>query len=66
VAEGDQVVVQCTGTGTQKADFFSWPASNNKIHFSEIFFYTLKDGKIVANSRLLDLFTVDKQLRGIK
>jgi steroid delta-isomerase-like uncharacterized protein len=66
VAEGDQVVVQCTATGTQKADFFVYPVSNNKIRFSEVFFYTLKGGKIVANRGLVDMFQVDRQLKGIK
>ena len=66
VVDGDHVVIQCTATGTQKAEFFGYPASNNKVRFSEVFFYTLRSGKIIANRGLVDMFTVDKQLKGIK
>ena len=64
VAEGDKVVVQVTARGTHMGEFWGYPASNNKIHLSEVFFYTLRDGKIIENRRLIDMATLDKQLKG--
>jgi steroid delta-isomerase-like uncharacterized protein len=66
IAEKDNVVVQATVTGTQKGEFWSYPTSNNKIKVSEVFFFTLKDNKIIENRRMIDLFHLDKQLTGIK
>ncbi len=66
VAEGDKVVVQTTARGTQKGDFAEYPASNNKINVTEIFFFTIKDGKISESRRLLDLLHFGKQLKGEK
>jgi steroid delta-isomerase-like uncharacterized protein len=66
VAEGDKVVVQATVRGTQKGEFWGYPISNNKINVTEVFFYTVKGGKIVENKRLLDLFQLGKQLKGDK
>lgn len=64
VAEGDKVVVQVTARGTYKGEFWGYPASNNKIKLSEVFFYTLRDGKIIKNRRLIEMATLDKQLKG--
>ncbi len=66
IAEGDKVVVQATVTGTHKGEFWGYPPSNNKIKLSEVFFYTLKDNKIIENRRLIDLFHLHKQLTGKK
>lgn len=66
VAEKDKVVIQATATGTQKGEFWGNPASNNKIKGSEVFFFTLKDNKIIENRRMVDLFHLDKQLVGKK
>jgi len=55
VTEGNQVVVQATARGTHRGEFWGYPPSNNKIQVSEVFFYTLKDGKITENRRLIDL-----------
>lgn len=65
VAEGDQVVVQVTAQWTQKGEFWGYPPSNNKLNISEVFFYTLKDGKIIGNRRLADLYHLDKQLSAV-
>jgi steroid delta-isomerase-like uncharacterized protein len=62
IAEDNKVVVQTTTNGTQKGAFWSYPASNNKIKISEVFFFTLLDHKIIENRRLIDLFHLDKQL----
>jgi len=62
VAEGDQVVVQAKARGTHKGEFMGYPPSNNKINVSEVFFYTLKKGKIIENRRLIDLFNLYQQL----
>nr|WP_293838808.1 ester cyclase [uncultured Arsenicibacter sp.] len=63
IAEGDKVVVQATARGTQKGDFWGYPASNNKISVTEVFFYTVKGGKITENRRLLDLLHLGQQLK---
>lgn len=63
VAEGDKVVVQATVRGTQKGEFWGYPASNNKISVSEVFFFTVKGGKITENKRLLDLLHLGEQLK---
>lgn len=64
IAEGDQVVVQVTVTGTHKGEFWGYPPLNNQIKISEVFFYTLEDGKIIKSSRLVDLFHLFQQLKG--
>ena len=63
IAEGDKVVVQATARGTHKAEFFGYPVSNNKIHVTEVFFYTVKAGKITESKRLLDLLHLWEQLK---
>jgi len=66
VAEADKVVVHVTASGTQKGEFWGYPAANNKIKISEVFFFTLNDNKIIENRRLADMFNLDKQLAGKK
>ena len=63
VAENDMVVAECTATGTQKGEFFDIPASGNKFDVKEIFIYTLKDGKIIANKGMLNLMGLQEQLK---
>lgn len=64
VAEGDKVVIQLTARGTHKGEIFGYPPMNNKIKISEVFFFTLKNNKIVEGRRLIDLFHMHKQLGG--
>jgi steroid delta-isomerase-like uncharacterized protein len=64
IAEGDKVVAQVTVRGTHKDEFWGYSTSNNTIKISEVFFYTLRDGKIIENRRLTDMFSLDKQLKG--
>ena len=63
IAEGDWVAVRCMANGTQKGTFWSYPASNQLLNgISEIFFYKIKDGKIIENRRQLDMQALDKTL----
>lgn len=66
ISEDNNVVIQLTGTGTQIGEFRDYPIShpNNKFKIAEVFFFKIEDKKIVEGKRLMDLLSLDKQLRG--
>ena len=47
MAEGDNVVVPQTFTGTHQGEFSGTPATGNKVTWTGIFIYRIHDGKIV-------------------
>jgi steroid delta-isomerase-like uncharacterized protein len=48
VAEGDQVVVRWTATGTHRGTFLGTPATGRTVPMTNVDIFTLKDGKIVG------------------
>ena len=62
IAEGDQVFAQITFTATHKAEFAGFSATNNKVKITEMYYFTLKDSKVVEAKRLIDFYNFSKQL----
>ena len=67
IAEGDKVVVRAIWHGTHKNTYRNIEASGNRIDsVSEIIFYRLEKGKIVERWTQLDLYHLEKKLKGEK
>jgi predicted ester cyclase len=67
IAEGDKVVVRALWHGTQKNAFRNIESSGNRIDsVSEIIIYRLEKGKIVERWTQLDLYHLDKKMKGDK
>lgn len=62
VAEGDKVVIRFTMSGTQTAPFMGMPATGKSVRVTAMNVYELKDGKIVREHGLPDIFTMLRQL----
>lgn len=65
IAEGDKVMVRFTMTGTQINPLMGMPASGKKICVTAMNIYEFKDGKIVREHGLPDLFSLLVQLGAI-
>lgn len=65
IAEGDKVMVRFTMTGTQTNPLMGMPASGKKICITAMNIYEFKDGKIVREHGLPDLFSLLVQLGAI-
>ncbi len=65
IAEGDKVMVRFTMTGTQTNPLMGMPASGKKICVTAMNIYEFKDGKIVREHGLPDLFSLLVQLGAI-
>jgi predicted ester cyclase len=67
IAEGDKVVVRALWHGTQKNTYRNIESSGNRIDsVSEIIFYRLEKGKIAERWTQLDLYNLDKKMKGEK
>ena len=62
IAEGDKVVVRFTMTGTQTNPFMGMPATGKSIRVTAMNIYDLRDGKIIREHGLPDLFSMLVQL----
>lgn len=62
IAEDDKVMVRFTMTGTQTNPFMGMPATNKHVVVTAMNIYEFKDGKIVREHGLPDLFSMLKQL----
>ena len=62
IAEGDKVVIRFTMTGTQSNQFMGMPATNKPVSVTAMNIYELKDGKIVREHGVPDLFSMLLQL----
>lgn len=62
IAEGDKVVIRFTMTGTQSNPFMGMPATNKPVSVTAMNIYELRDGKIVRENGVPDLFSMLLQL----
>lgn len=65
IAEGNKVMVRFTMTGTQTNPFMGMPASGRKVCVTAMNIYEFKDGKIIREHGLPDLFSMLVQLGAI-
>jgi steroid delta-isomerase-like uncharacterized protein len=64
--DGDRVVLVSTVKGTHAGDFFGLPASGRQVKAMCAFVYTLRDGVIVHEKRILDFTGVLIQVGVLK
>ena len=66
LVDGNRAVLVATVTGTHAGDFFGLPASGRRLQASFAFLYTLVDGVIVHEHRILDFTGVLIQVGVLK
>lgn len=62
ISDGDRIMVRFTMKGTQTNPFMGMPPSGKKICVTAMNIYEFKDGKIIREHGLPDLFTMLMQL----
>ena len=62
IAEGDRILVRFTMSGTQTQPFMGMPATGKSIKVTAMNIYHLRNGKIVLEHGLPDLFSMLVQL----
>lgn len=62
IADGDKIMVRFTMTGTQTNPFMNISPTGRRINVTAINIYEFRDGKIVREHGLPDLFTMLMQL----
>lgn len=62
IAEGDKVMIRFTMTGTQTQPFMGMPATDKPVKVTAMNIYQLKDGKIIREHGLPDIFTMLRQI----
>jgi predicted ester cyclase len=62
VAEGDKVVCRWRASGTHLGGFFETSPTHKEIYFSGVWFYTIKQDKIVDFWSLVDMHALLVQL----
>lgn len=62
IAEADKVMVRFTMQGTQTQPFMGMPSTGKQIRVTAMNIYQLKDGKIIREHGLPDLFSMLIQL----
>lgn len=62
IAEGDKIMVRFTMSGTQTCPFLGVPATGKSVKVTAMNIYELKDGKIIREHGLPDLFSMLMQL----
>lgn len=65
IADDNKVMVRFTMTGTQTNPFMGMPASGKKVCVIAMNIYEFKEGKIIREHGLLDLFSMLVQLGAI-
>ena len=65
VAEGDMVVYRWTGGGSQQGEFMGIPPSGRRFSTQGAVFSRVRDGKIVEQRRIVDVYTMMQQLGAI-
>jgi len=64
--DGDRAVLVTTFTGTHDGDFFGLPASGRRMEALCAFVYTMRDGAIIHERRILDFTGVLIQVGVLK
>ncbi|MDO4179997.1 MAG: ester cyclase [Bacteroidales bacterium] len=62
IAEADKIMVRFTMKGTQTQPFMGMPATGKKVEVTAMNIYQLRDGKIIREHGLPDLFSMLNQL----
>ncbi len=63
IVEGpDEVVVRMRCEATHVADFLGIPATGRRVHWEAVGMVKVKDGKVVQNYTMLDLWGIYRQL----
>ncbi len=62
IAEEDKVMIRFTMSGTQTEPFMGMPATGKSVKVTAMNIYQLKDGKIIREHGLPDLFSMLMQL----
>ncbi len=62
LADGDRVIERTSAAATHTGEFNSIPATGNKVVWTEIHIYRLKDGKIAEMWSEIDLLTLLAQI----
>jgi predicted ester cyclase len=61
-AGGEMVGVSATATGIAKSEMFGLPPAQKKVYFKQMFFYRLKEGKIIDQWEVVDADGIKAQL----
>ena len=62
IASGDKVIARVTARGTHKGEFYSIPATGNKIELSFIVIVRIENGKFVEQRQEIDMLGFMQQL----
>lgn len=62
IAEGNKVMIRFTMSGTQTQPFMGMPATGKPVRVTAMNIYELKEGKIVREHGVPDLFSMLMQL----
>lgn len=62
ICEDDKVVSRWHAEGTQRGEFLSKQPTNNKVTYSGMTIYQLRDNKIVQYWAMVDMGSIEKQL----
>jgi predicted ester cyclase len=62
VAEGDKVVLVDRFAGTHRGVFFGRPGTGDRIEWTAIHIYTIRDGKVLEDAVTTDALAIAQQL----
>jgi len=62
VAEGDKVVLVDRFAGTHRGEFLGRPGTGNRIEWTAIHIYTVRDGKVLEDAVMMDALAIMQQL----
>jgi predicted ester cyclase len=63
IAEKDRVALNLSANGTHQSRFLGFAATGNKINFKEMFFFRIKNRKIVDGWDIVNVENVKEQLK---
>jgi predicted ester cyclase len=62
IAEGDKVVLVDRFGGTHRGEFFGRPGTGNRIEWTAMHIYTIRDGKVLEDAVMTDALAIMQQL----
>jgi len=62
VAEGDKVVLVDRFGGTHRGEFLGRPGTGNRIEWTAIHIYTIRDGRVLEDAYMRDELAIMKQV----